>query len=432
MSRTYKKKKTKKKNEIQPEFGKNLGYILLFAAIAMQLYMLRDLPFFEHIDSGGDNYWHHTNAMAIVQMLQQGKLLAFYENGNLGWPMLNVYQPLLYILEAVLYLGLFKSIPIHTIHNLLETLFIAMVPAGTFYMLLKMQAGRFTAGLAAMFSILSIFGWGASMESYFNLGMATFAAGMAFFPFAVGKYYQLLHTESWHSKDIAAVAILTTLSFLGHQLAGYALFIAFATITILKIFLMAFSNKPKKHVLQIFKRASLAGILSILMLSFFIFPKFLTHSEYNAKNYALLRVTDSAVPSFTTQFFIDKLFNAEMLDSTNNFGLEKDTNFRWAYNKHHSRLPIVTFFFLLGTIITILKIDEEKNKTLLCLFIAFLTVSLSFDDFPIIRYLPATKELPYMRLMSFLYLFISAIAAVGLTYCIQFLTNSLPKQSETQ
>jgi hypothetical protein len=407
---------------------KYLGILLMLVSVGISLYMLKELPFMEHLDSGGDNYWHYTNAAVMADMIEAGKPIGMYEHSNLGWPMMQVYQPLFYIIEATTYLLSFKQISQIAIHNTLELLFITLIPIGVYYMSRKFEFSTIVAGLASLFSITTIAGWGTSMEAFFNLGMATFAAGAAFFPFALGKYYEILNKESVSSKDIALSALFSGMAFLGHQLAGYALFISFSTITLLKLYHIGLN---KKEQLQTLKRIAITGGVSIALVGFFLFPKFFTFQEYNAQNYALLRVTDDASNSFTIQFFIDHLFSGELLDSTNNFGLNKDINFRWAYNEDQNRLPILTISFLLGCLICLWKIADKKIQATILLCISLLIVTLSFDDFTFIRFLPAAKELPYLRLISFWNMIVSVIAAIGLSSVVQFFANKLSGSKST-
>ncbi len=397
-----------------------LPYFILFLSIFFLLFFSKRFILGNNLSVAGDVLYHYTNEYTLIKHIEGGGFFDFYEQFNSGYPMMNHYQPLYYSLVSFLYFFFLGLVPLTVIHNTFLVIVFSLTPLGVFYLLSKFRYNKMICGLGALLSVLPIGAFGHTIEAYNGPGILTFSLGALFYFFTFARFHEFVYYKKRHITDTVKLSIFFTLSFLAHQWIAYLLFITI----LIYLTVYFFFHAKKEEVLKLIKPLSIILIIPLLLASFWLIPKLTIYSEYALSSDSLER-TDSAFPGFTIKMFVEKLFNGELLDSTDNFNEDPGGNFRWSNNHDLHRFPILSIFSIIGFIILLFKIKGFNNKFFLLFFISSAALICGYDDIPVLRFMPLLESVAFVRFIFLFNLAAIVASAIAIYYVTDFFLKKL-------
>lgn len=360
--------------------------VLFCFAISMRI--IGNQPF-----AAGDTIWHYSNELHLIRSIEQGQgFFSCFDKGA-GIPALSFYQPLLYMLTALIYFSSFKLLNIYFIHNLLVCILFSLFPAAVFYCARSFKFTRFTSGIISLFTLFPISGWGHTVNAYFVLGLDTQLIGTLCFTAALGALCRLSRQEQTE-KNLYILSISISCLILGH--AVYALLLAYTLPAYLIVFWVYRGNQQMYHLI---KKLLFSAALIACITGFWAVP-FVKHTgEYRFKS--TVELSGSRLySSFTPYSFFSALFLGELLDTPHSdsaLSSTGNTEFRWPAVSVLNRYGIFTLFSVLGFLMLIGKRMRFRSSVFAILFLWSIVLLLGADDIPPLRFLPFIDEFQCIR-----------------------------------
>ncbi len=404
----------KKKEKILP-------YLILIFAVLFAIFIQKQLVFANNHSVWGDGLYHYTNQFNLIKHIEKGDVFGFYEHFNSGYPMMNQYQPLYYLAVVAIFFLFLKLIPLLVIHNTLFVIIYSLTPVGVFYLLSKFRFNKMVCAIGSLLSILPIGVFGHSLEAYHGAALLTLSLATLLYFFTLGKFHEFVYYNKRNITDYLKLAILISLSSLAHQWVAYLIFITFTIYIISYLF-----HAKIKEILSLIKPLLIISLISLVMISFWFVPKLITYKEFSISTDSTERV-DNAFYAFSIQMFVEKYFNGELLDSTNNFGEIAGENFRWPDNLHFYRFPILTVFSILGFIMLLFRLKDFKSKFLIIFFIISAALMCGFDDIQIFKFLPIFESVAFIRFIFLFDLAAIILSAFSIYYIVNFAQEKVVK-----
>jgi len=384
------------------EYEKVFALLVLSASCLFNFYLCQELLGEGAIDAGDDQY-HLTMSKYVYRLITEEKsLFGVYHAYGTGYPWLLPHQSLLYVAVSIVHLLSLGSISLLLSHNLTIVCLFSLYPVGYYYLFEKFGAKPLHAAIASCFSVIPISGWGNTVTAYFTIGLSSQLPGAFLFPFALGSFHELL-TKGGAKKK---VAILYSLTLFGHPYAAF--FLALVSVLDVLVYLpKRLSPDVKERILGVFK----AGVLTFLVVSFWVL------GVSTALNYAPRNIFMVASrSSFSLNEALEHYVSGQLLDVSDNFGEPHGKSLRWPVNEESGRLPVLTFFSMLGLV---LGFRFDRRFALFCLLglvLAFMLL-VGKDDLPFLEFLPLSEHSNAKRAI-YLFDFFSVCLASNALYVL--------------
>ena len=395
-----------------------LGKIFLLISIGLAFLFTHSIIGSQYIQSG-DSFWHYSNEFHLIKSIENGKGIFTCLYKGLGLPLSAFYQPLLYIIVAGVYFCSAKMLSVFFIHNLIVCLLFSLFPLSIYYFARSFRFSIFVSGLASLFSLVPISGWGHTIDAYFWIGLHTQLLGALFLPVVLGSIHRL--TWSKHISRNLITAVLSAAALLmGH--AVYAVLAGYAGLIYLALFLFQYGLRRTKNLL---KPLLLITVCAGIIVSFWLVPFFKFNSEYKFIPESERSFSPLAV-SLTVKDTLEALFSGTLLDTNNLdsplFGGGEE-GFRWSLNDQFHRFKLFTVLTLLGFIISLFM-----KKKFRYLFICFLMAGGLFlfcgkDDFPILHFLPFARNFQPIRAIFLIELSAMLLSATAIDWIFCFINR---------
>ena len=408
-----------------------IGIICLIFSVSFAFLLISKILLYKFI-CAGDTFWHYSNEINLVRSLHDFKGLFSCFPKGLGTPLLSFYQPLFYLIVAVLHLLSLQCVSLYFIHNMMVILLFSAYPLSVFYFSKSFGLSTLTSGVITIFSLFAISSCGHTIESCLSLGVHTQLIGTVFLPIIIGS----LHRMSFAKKQIP-IFIVFTISLLVVVL-GHAVYILMAAY-IIPLYLLCFvSWYGWKNFQVLLKKLVLSGIIVFILASFWLVPFIFLNKEYRYIS-PVERSGNSIYHSLTVKNFIQTLFKGELLDNTseqsplveqhgNNKGL------RWPDNSKFNRFKVFTIFSLAGFILFLLKFKKFRDFYFLFLFLLSIALFAGTDDMPLLKFLPFMDSFQNIRVILIIELMCSIFAGLLFSrlicFAITLLTSKLNHENK--
>jgi len=349
----------------------------------------------------GDYISHIAKEIVISENIKLGRGIFTLFPQDLGIPLLYMYHPLFHLLVVGIYFLFFCKISIIFIHNLIAVLLFSLYPLSIYYCLRKFNFPYLLCGIGALFSITPISGWGNTFDSVFRIGVTPQVLASFVFPIFVGKFYEFVHNKN---KPFLLIPILVSSIILSHAMFAFYISHIFWIFVILILIYFKF-KKIVKSGWKIF----LITIFSFLLMIFWINSYRFYHRLMPYHHW----FPNAQFHSFTMRDFVRVFISGELLDTVGKesmlFERKRGLTFRWPFNKDLNRPKILTYFSLLGFLITLIRIKEFKYSFLAIGWITAMLRLLGNDDIRL--FIGRGIALRYIVLFEF---FSIILASIGL------------------
>ena len=392
--------------ELTDNTKRYLSYFLLLVSIIFT-FIITSTVLQPGFNRAGDDVIHIAHEYDLEKIIQEQKtIFGWSELYGLGDPVFAFRPPMSYYLPVLLHFLSLKLISLMFWHKLVLVLSLAFYPLAIFYFMRKLKFDYLTAGLSSLFSISPIITFGHTIHAYFNFGLLKQSIAILLTPFALGKLYASVE----YKESIILVPILIALIYLAHPYIAYTLVLAMGVYFLIKLLC-----QPLKEIYPGLIKIFIILVTASLLTSTYTIP-FISSKELEKPGIFSPTSRDVfEVTMFSTSEGIYNLFSGAMFDKGEQKG--KLDLYKWN-NTNTTRLPILTILLLLGLIISIIKIRQIKYAFLSIGFLFSFLLMLSFDDIPLIRFIPLYKNYTFLHGVVLIEFFAICLAGIGLFYII--------------
>ena len=390
-----------------------LGSVFLFISIIFLALIVS--PFFhEGYNEAGDTHFHSSVVHHMSRLIQEEKtIFGWFNMFQVGEPLFYYYQPLYYILSALIHVA--TGLGVVFSEKIFLCSLILAYPVTVYYFLRKIGFHNPIAGLASLFYVTSNAGWGNNITSYFHVGIVTQAVGMVLFPIILGVFIEAF----LKNKRIRLLLLLLVLSMLAHTLVNFTTWLVINMMLVLIIL----RSGGDLTVFLVRKYLLMLGLF-ILLASFWLIP-FFSLVEYKGTE-SMLRYGDYIAGYQRSSFSLDQLINyfldGSLLDEPDDFLVRRN----WFDNRGNHRLPLLTLFTLIGFIYAIFRQNRIGESIIVVGFLGSFLYLAGADDIPILGYVPLQNQMFFIRVMPVFEFFCICLAGYGLFR----LANSIPEWLE--
>ena len=385
-----------------------LSVLLLLGAIGFGLQILWPLMQSGYA-TGGDDVIHMAyNHEAAEIMASKHKLFGWSYLFGFGAPIFLFRPPLQYLCVGFIHnvsAGYFSLVDIH---KFFYVFFLAMYPAGVYYMMRKFRFKPLSCGIGALFAITPISMWGHTLHAYFWLGIMKQLMAIFIFPFALGKIHGCV---SAGEKALPA-ALLIALSFLSHPYIPFCLFLICAVYWLVVLLGTGWRN------------ATLAGIrfaviwsLVVLLLAFYLAP-FYTSPEIQQHEFSASWRHNFEVVCETTAMTLNHFFKGGLFDTTK-WSVFGGGEWGWQASAYKNRIPMLSAMCFLGILVCIWRRRRFSHAVFLLASTLTLLVFLGPDDVPLMNYIPFMDQFQNIHVVFMLDLFAVSLAGIGAGVLVQ-------------
>ncbi|MCB1194769.1 hypothetical protein KDK77_01165 [bacterium] len=373
-----------------------------------------------NILASGDSAWHYSNEAHLLRSLEDGQGIFGCFTKGVGHPLLNFYQPLLYILVVGIHLLSFKLFGLIAIHNLLVCILFSLFPLAIYYMGRSFRCSQFESGCMAVFAVFPISGWGHTLDAYFWIGLHTQVIGAVCLPLFLGAVHRMVwHPNRWRQCCTAVFALAALI--LGH--AVFALLVMLALAVYVAIF---FIIRGTRECMRLIKPLACCLAITGTICSFWIVPfvvsnhtyKFIPESE---RSFSPLTV------SLTPGQLLSSIIGGDLFDTVNVssplFGGGEE-GFRWSMNDAFKRFRLFTCFILFGLVCAFLSKRKFGQLYFAGLFSCSCILFCGKDDFPLLHLLPFSRNFQPIRAMYLIELASIVLAGYSFAWVVKKVSRS--------
>ncbi|GEM_PF-2173459 len=397
-----------------------IGILCLIFSISFSFLSLINVFQYKYI-SAGDTFWHYSNEMNLVRSLEDGQGIFSCFSKGLGTPLLCFYQPLFYLIVALVHIISFKYLSVYFIHNLMVVLLFSIYPLSVFYFARSFEFTKLKSGIISIFCLFPISSCGHTIDAYLSLGVHTQLLGTVFLPVVLGSLHRLANNQNQ-----ARTFIVFTISLFCIVL-GHAVF-TLQTAYIIPLYLIFFIIWYKWFNFFIFiKKLFLAAIITLLLTSFWLIPFILLNNEYRYVS-PVERSGSSIYHSLSVKDFFNTLLSGQLLDNTRENSVllsnnSTDKGLRWSDNSSIKRYCIFTIFSLSGFLLFLLKARKFRDFYLIFLFIWGTLLFLGTDDIQWIKFLPSMHSFQNIRAILIVELLCAVFSGILFEQLVSFALN---------
>jgi len=390
-----------------------IGLTLLFTAVFFLFYTISPIVVNSGYINGGDNFVHTAEIYYMNRLFtEDGSLFGWYHIFNTGHPLFYFYQSLFHIIVVVIHNV--TTLELLVAEKVVLTAVITLYPVSLFYFLNRVGYSKLISGLAALFAITSNAAWGNNITTYFYSGAITGAMGMLLFPLVLALAYD----SFMKNRGIVALLAALVLSMLAHYLVNYMVWI------VLNVFLFLMLIRCDFRLCASFLRKYAIIVLAFALLaSFHIIPMLKAVAEQSALE-VLVRegwYEGWYQNSFTLPETVDYYLRGWVFDGAN----PEFKRYNWYDNSKNGRLPLLTFFSLVGFAYCILKPGEKQNSFFSIGVLLSITLVAGEDDFVFLKIMPFHNQLWYIRTIMVFEFFVVILAAIGMYQLSRVLVSLL-------
>ncbi len=296
-----------------------LMFLFLFSFVALSPLLNAGFSY------GDDNTPHYVFTVRLTEMLRNGNFHLWDPDANIGFAMLQYYQPLSYLFTSVLYLTL-PWIDSLFLYKLLLILLFSLFPVCIYISCRLFGLSKEISLFSAFFSLTihSSTSFGFEISSYLIYGLYSMLFGMLLLPITIAYCFR----ELMNSKRLFGPVLLLSLTFLFHTFVGIAAYFSVA--------LLFFVRRKWSDFVYLFK----IFLFSFLVISFWFIPLLLTLNYYGGHPFQ----PEEMLSGYGISNVLFFLFSAQLFDSL--------------------RLPFFTCFFFIGVFACLFsrKIEEHLSK----------------------------------------------------------------------
>jgi hypothetical protein len=362
-------------------------------------------------DQTGDLPYHLAAESAVAQAFSEGKNPLGPLELNFGTPILENYQPLLYLGNGLF--GAVTGIDMLLVHNAAIVLLFLLTPFAARLAYRAIGLPDLAAGLAAAIALLSVAGFGNSFESIFSTAVINQLVGAVFLPLFIAVFARLLREGIYPMR----AAALFALTFLAHvMMAVYAVFVGglmFVT--------------DKWDLRRIWKPLALFCGLGALLVAFWVVP-FVSQQLRHRPIPDLVALPTAGYlqtalsPGQATRLLI----SGRLLDDPREPDVAARTGDDAVSDRMNmasnpgTRLPIVTVLALAGLLLSLLRLRVFAYRLLVAGFAFSFLLLMGPDDVGWINYLPFAGRIQFFRCTYLLEFFAFGLAGAGLEMIAAF------------
>ncbi|MEW6534243.1 MAG: hypothetical protein AB1454_01340 [Candidatus Auribacterota bacterium] len=408
----------------EQKLQERIGIVLLLSAVILCLIMAGRAVSSRYL-LAGDSFWHYSNELHLLRSLRDGQGFFGCFTKGFGIPLLNFYQPLLYVAVAGVYLISFTVLSPVFIHGLLIALLFSAYPVSVYYMCRSFRYTALTSGIISFLTLLPVSGWGHTLDAYFYIGLHTQLPGAVLLPVALGALHRVL-TRQAAAKSAVILCIAFAGCILAHAvlavLCGYCVLVYTAWFVIWR---------GMSRLVIMSKRLVITGIIVAALTSFWLVPFLQFNSEYKFIPETERSFSPLAV-SVTTKDFLNNLLAGNLLDSVDEdsvlFGGGEE-GLRWSMNSGYYRFSIFTILSLTGFFLCLFKLRRVRDYYFVLLFLASVCLFIGKDDIPWLRMLPFSDQFQPVRAIILLELTCCVFAGVSVTWFMDLIRNRLNEKT---
>lgn len=336
-----------------------------------------------------DSVDHFLNVQGMVNAIEHGgNPLDWFTQAPFGYPVIRDYQPFAYVLVALLYFALGKSISLLGVFVLVRYLSMALLPLSFYACARGLGFQRWTAVAVAILgpTLTTNMLYGLEYESYVwqGFGMFTQMVGANLFLLTLGMAFRAIR----RGRPLMLAGLMLGVTFVTHLIYGY---MGAATLCLLALL-------PDQEVPRLtrIRRTVAIGAVSFVVSLFELVPLWL---DGRLLNQSALDVTWKS-DSYGAATVLKLLFTGEITD--------------------HGRLPVLALLALAGIAVLLWRYRKTKRidfsaKFVLAAALFWLLVFFGRPTWgPLIYLLGIPREMHLHRVMAALQLFLVLLAAVGL------------------
>lgn len=329
-----------------------------------------------------DNALHLNLAGGMADAASRGaNPLDFWSpDWSFGYPVVRTYQPLAHALVVLVYLVLFKTVPLAAIFHVMNFLAMAALPLGFYAGLRLFEFPPLTAAagalLAPLISAKDLYGLESNSYVWIGHGLFPQAIAAILLPIALGMGYQAVR----HGRRVVTAGVVLALTALCQFMYGYM-----GALSILLMAALPDASAPRAVRLR---RVVWIGAVAFALCAFQLVPVFLDRSILNRS----LAEADWKWNSLGAGTVLSWLFSGELMD--------------------HGRLPLLSLLALAGFVLTLWR----NQKMLILPAGAVLWILLFFGrpTWGVLMSLLAPADFHLHRFIGGVQTFLLMLAAIGL------------------
>lgn len=358
---------------------KKLVWVIL--AILVLFNLARTVPLMTAgLPPGGDNASHIGLLIGTIESLKDGVL--WNENYNAGFPMFFYYNPLAFVLLALI--NVLTGISAIALYKAALVILFAIVPLSFYLASRWMKLSETVALFAALSSTVfsSFINFGIEPFAFFGFGLFAELWAVALAPFVIASVYRSVHMQ----KSVFLASLLLTVLFVTHVLAGYII----ALFSVLFLFVDGFNWRKAA-------RLTLIGIGMLIGISFLLFPALLHKDYYGGMPFDYVQRTDGYGFDGLKQTLQGKLLDNE-------------------------RLPVLSVFALVGLIIAFRKKGLPRFFALgVILSVLFLMGRAAFGS--VFNFIPGLADVQLFRFVIAAHIFSAFLVGFGAEWISEFFSK---------
>lgn len=399
-----------------------IGYILFSISTGFCLLLMFPAVQGRYLFAG-DTFWHYSNELHLIRSLSDGQGLFSCFTKGMGLPLLNMYQPLLYIIVGAIHFLCMRCLSVYSIHNTIVVVLFCFYPASLFFMARSFRFNRFTAGLISLFAPVAVSGWGHTLDAYFWIGLHTQALGAVLFPVVLGLLNQL------GKRRVRLVLLVVFAGVLGALMMAHAILavLCFYSIGIYSLMMLL----CRWNVFRTFAvRLVMAGMLTAVMIAFWLVPFLYFNHEYKFIPETERSFSPLAV-SVTLKDCVNTLCTGQLLDNASETGPlfgGGEEGLRWSMNSRYNRFGIFTILALGGVILVVISSRKRSHWFFIFLFMSGLILFAGKDDIPLLRILPFSSQFQAIRAVFLIEISASVLAGLCISRIIRLLMYHLKRK----
>ncbi|MDP3888548.1 MAG: YfhO family protein [bacterium] len=310
-----------------------------------------------------------------------------------GYPLPFYYQHLPQLLIVSFYNLFLRTIPLYTVFNLVKFIFLALFPLSLFISARRFDLSKSTAAFTALFGsqILTNGLFGADVSSFIWRGYGLSSQQWALFlaPLALSQAYQTIKNKNGYFLSLFLIA--TTISF--HLAIG---FIVVLSALLIPLSFLEF-KKPinLKELFKPFWPLIIVLSLTAFTLAYWLIPLYLGGAYHNVSFW------DPVVKwnSYGFNEVVYMFLNGQLFD--------------------FNRLPILTFFVVIGFLVSLYRFSE-KYRFFSLLFILWLALYFGRPTWgPLLNLVPLLSEMHLERLISGVHLAGIFLIGIGIGFIFE-------------
>ncbi|MBT3407267.1 hypothetical protein HN415_01145, partial [Candidatus Woesearchaeota archaeon] len=339
---------------------------------------------------GGDGVSHFNLVINTVDLIQTHTLNWWSPDYNLGFPLFNFYAPLSYFFIGLIYV--FTHLDLLFLFKLSIFLSFGLFPLVIYKSMRLMEFSQISSLFSALVSTMlsSYQGFGLEIVAFFKYGIYSQVMVLIFFPLTIAFIYRFFFIKNCKNEiTFFKVSVFLSLTFLTHFLSGFM-----AALTAVPALFLKFNKLKLKKIL--FLAFCTFCFVAFLLIPIYFYGDYMNDGKFSHKSFD--RIDGYGVSSFF------HFFSGNFLD----FG----------------RLPFLTFFAVLGILISFHFRQEDRHKFILagfCLSFFFLIGRALFGN--LINFIPGVSAIPLFRFISLLHFFSIILIGVAFGFLIDLISS---------